>query len=129
MVDLDYELDRAARLRAGLRRFLRQSDQVTAREGLSPQRYDLLLFIHSAPGHRTTTTALTEQLQLRQPAVTDLVKRATDAGLVRRTQDDIDRRRVWLEITPAGRKLLLAAVAALREARDDFAASLAQAVE
>jgi DNA-binding MarR family transcriptional regulator len=128
-MDLDYELERAARLRAGLRRFLRLSEEVTYREGLSPQRYDLLLFIYSAPGRRTTTTVLTGQLQLGQPAVTDLVGRAVEAGLVRRTQDVIDRRRVWLEVTPAGRKLLLAAVKALRGARDDLAASLAQAIE
>ena len=125
-MDLDRELEQTARFRAGLRRFLRQSAEVTARTGVSTQRYDLLLFIHAAPGHRTTTTALTRQLQLGQPAVTELVKRAAEAGLVHRTQDDIDRRRVWLEVTPAGRKLLLAAIAAQRGARDDLAASLAE---
>jgi DNA-binding MarR family transcriptional regulator len=121
----DVDLERVARFRAALRRFLRESEEVTARGGLTPQRYDLLLFVQAAPGHRTTTSELTRQLQLGQPAVTDLVKRAAAAGLLRRTPDELDRRRVWLEVTPAGRKLLLASVRALNDARQNLAASLA----
>jgi DNA-binding MarR family transcriptional regulator len=125
-VEIDQELVRAARFRAALRGFLRQTETVTRISGLSPQRYDLLLFVHAAPGHRTTVTALTRQLQLGQPAVTDLVKHAVEAGLLHRTPDEIDRRRVWLEVTPAGRKLLLAALQSLREAREQLAASLSE---
>jgi DNA-binding MarR family transcriptional regulator len=123
-VEIDQELVRAARFRAALRGFLRQTEAVTRRSGLSPQRYDLLLFIHAAPGHRTTVTALTRQLQLGQPAVTDLVKHAVEAGLLHRTRDELDRRRVWLEVTPAGRRLVLAALPSLRDARTELAASL-----
>lgn len=120
----DRELERVARFRAALRRFLRQNERITARAGLTSQRYDLLLFVQASPGHRSTTTDLTEALQLGQPAVTELVNGAEAAGLLRRSRDDLDRRRVWIELTPAGRKRLLAAVAELAEWRDALAASL-----
>jgi len=38
--------------------------------------------------------------------------------------DELDRRRVWLEVTPTGRKLLVASIGALREAREHLIASL-----
>ena len=120
----DAEIERVARFRAALRLFLRRSEQVTARAGLSPQRYDLLLFIQAAPGHRTTTTDLTQLLQLGQPAVTELVNNAEAAGLLRRTQDDDDRRRVWLELTPEGRARVDEAVAGLAQGRKELADSL-----
>ncbi|MGE5275219.1 MAG: MarR family winged helix-turn-helix transcriptional regulator [Verrucomicrobiota bacterium] len=124
---LESEVQRAALFRAGLRRFLRKSEEVAAGCGLSPQRYDLLLFVQAAPGQRTTTTALTGMFQLGQPAVTQLVNRAEVAGLVSRTPDGLDRRRIWIELTPAGRDRLSSCLQELGEARDDLAAAISQA--
>ena len=124
---LGAEVERAAQFRAGLRRFLRETKVATGNGGLSPQRYDLLLFVHAAPGHRTTTTDLTELLQLGQPAVTDLVQRAESAGLLRRTPDELDRRRVWIELTSEGRDRLLACLDALGDARNELAAAISGA--
>jgi DNA-binding MarR family transcriptional regulator len=121
----DAQIEQVARFRAALRIFLRRTEQVTAAAGLTPQRYDLLLFIHAAPGRRATTTDLLEQLQLGQPAVTELVNNACDAGLVRRSPDDEDRRRVWLELTPEGVKRVHEAVAGLARGREELAATLA----
>ncbi|MBA2558708.1 MAG: MarR family transcriptional regulator [Propionibacteriales bacterium] len=121
------EIERAAQFRVGLRRFLRQTEEVTSRGGLSSQRYDLLLFVQAAPGHRTTTSDLTRTLQLGQPAVTELVKQADRAGLVRRTPDDLDRRRIWIELTPSGRDLLLASLQALGDARNELASAITEA--
>jgi DNA-binding MarR family transcriptional regulator len=126
-VGIDAEIERAARFRAGLRQFLRRTEEVTSRRGLSPQRYDLLLFVHAAAGHRTTTSDLTEALQLKQPAVTELVNKAVAAGLVRRTPDSLDRRRMWLELSPAGRDLLLACLNALGDARAELASRIGEA--
>ena len=126
-MSLNAEIERAAQLRAGLRRFLRQTEEVTSRGGLSAQRYDLLLFVQAAPGHRTTTSDLTRVLQLKQPAVTELIKQAARAGFVRRTPDDLDRRRVWIELTPAGRKRLLACLHALGDARSALTATISEA--
>jgi DNA-binding MarR family transcriptional regulator len=127
MMSLEAEIEHAAQLRAGLRRFLRQTEEVTSRVGLSAQRYDLLLFVQAAPGHRTTTSDLTKVLQLKQPAVTELVKQTAQAGLVIRTPDVTDRRRIWIELTPAGRKSLLACLHTLGDARSALTASITEA--
>ena len=81
-------LKRAAAFRTELRRFLRRTDVVTSQAGLTTQRYDLLLMLKSADrdGHGVRLTDLCELLQLQQTAVTELVKRAEQVGL-------IDRRR------------------------------------
>ena len=47
--------------------------------------------------------------------------------VIRRTRDEIDRRRTWIELTAVGRTTLLASVRALAGARDALAASIAEA--
>ena len=66
-------------------------------------------------------------LQLGQPAVTELVKQAGRAGLVRRTPDDLDHRRIWIELTPSGYDLLLACLQALGDARNELASAITEA--
>jgi DNA-binding MarR family transcriptional regulator len=86
--------------------------------GLTPQRYDLLLQIHAGSADReSTVTELTTRLALPQPAVTELVKRAELAGLVRRRRDDGDSRISRLRLTAKGERLLLATFGDLRADR------------
>ncbi len=66
-------------------------------------------------------------LQLGQPAVTELVNQAENAGLVRRTPDGLDRRRIWIELTPAGRDRLLRCLKVLGDARNELAAAVSEA--
>ncbi len=115
------ELQRIAAFRTELRRFLWRTAVVTADAGLTPQRYDLLLMIKAAAGEQSTVTDLCESLQLRQTAVTELVKRAEEAGLVTRKQSTSDARVYLLELTPEGEKRLLKVFHALREDRAAFA--------
>ena len=82
------EVVRAAAFRSELRRFLRRSEALAAEVGLTPQRYDLLLQLKAAPGGQSTVTELGKRLHLRQTAVTELVKRAEEAGLVRRRRSE-----------------------------------------
>jgi DNA-binding MarR family transcriptional regulator len=113
------ELARAAAFRTALRRFVRRTDAVAGQAGLTPQRYDLLLMIRS---HRRRHGAvrmsqLCEPLQLQQTAVTELVKRAEEAGLIERRPLPEDGR-VWLlELTEDGEDRLLRVFEALREDR------------
>ena len=86
------ELVSAAAFRSELRRFLRRSEAIAAEVGLTPQRYDLLLQLKAAPNGYSTVTELGKRLHLRQTAVTELVKRAEEAGLIRRRRSDTDRR-------------------------------------
>lgn len=118
---LDAELERAAVYRTALRRFLQRTDAAAANAGLTSQRYDLLLQIASAGTLRVTD--LCERLELRQTAVTELVKRAEDAGLLEREPSSQDARSWVLQLTVEGEQRLMLAFDALREDR----AALAEA--
>jgi len=98
----------AADFRAALRRFLRESEKISRRFGLTPQRYLLLLMIKGAPGglERSTVTELSERLQLAQSTVTELVMRAEEAGLVRRELSPMDARVAHLRLTEEGEQRL-----------------------
>ncbi len=109
----------AANFRAALRRFLRRSETISARHGLTAQRYLLLLMIKGAPDgrQRSTVTELTQRLQLAQHTVTELVARAQESGLVRREASPTDRRVTYLRLTKKGESLLTRTFADLAEDR------------
>ncbi len=98
-----------AELRAALRQFLRRSERVARQSGLTPQRYLLLLMIKGAPGgdEQSTVTQLSERLQLAQSTVTELVRRAEEAGLVAREQSQTDARVAHLRLTAEGERRLM----------------------
>src|SRR5207244_185986 len=77
-----------AEFRAALRTFLRQSERIARRSGLTPQRYLLLLMIKGAPdrSEQSTVTELARRMQLAQSTVTELVSRAEEAGGLLRCQ-------------------------------------------
>jgi DNA-binding MarR family transcriptional regulator len=110
------EIEHAASFRAELRRFLARTETATSEAGLTPQRYDLLLAIKSAAG-QATISELCNHLQMRQTAVTELVKRAEEAGLVVRTQSTVDRRVVLVSITTEAETRLARGFEALRDDR------------
>jgi DNA-binding MarR family transcriptional regulator len=103
--DSDYQ--RLLGFRDGLRRFLRFSEDQAAAVGLTPAQHQLLLAIR---GHQSedgpTVGDVAEHLLLRHHSVVGLVDRAEAAGLVRRIQDDDDRRVVRLHVTQLGARRL-----------------------
>jgi DNA-binding MarR family transcriptional regulator len=103
----------AASLRAALRVFLRQSESVTRRHGLSPRHYELLLMIKASVGGRSTVSGLVELLQLTQSTVTELVQRAEDSGLLVRSPSPEDGRVVHLGLTAEGERRVAGAVTEL----------------
>jgi DNA-binding MarR family transcriptional regulator len=111
------EFQRAAAFRSALRRFLARTNEVTATAHLTSQRYDLLLAIKTGPDATSTVTQLSRRLSLPQPAVTELVQRAEEVGLVKRAVSEVDRRVSELRLTAAGERRLLQAFVALREER------------
>ena len=118
------ELERAAAFRSALRRFLARTDEVASAAGLTSQRYDLLLAIKTGPGETSTVTELSRRLSLRQTAVTELVKRAAEAGLVARATSDADARVSVLALTPEGGRRLMAGFVGLREERRQLAEAM-----
>ena len=108
----------AAEFRTALRHFLRRAEDVARANDLTPRRYELLLQLKAASGERLTVAELSEVLQLGQPAASELVQRAEESGLVRRTRVDGDRRHVYIELTRAGEKRLHAAFDGLAGERE-----------
>jgi DNA-binding MarR family transcriptional regulator len=96
----------AARFRAALRLFLRTSEDVARAAGLTPRQHLLLLQIAGSADGRTTVSELVAKLALTQSAVTELVQRAEQAGLVSRATSQEDGRVVHLSLTSDGQTKL-----------------------
>jgi DNA-binding MarR family transcriptional regulator len=96
-----------AEFRYTLRKFLQFSEERAVDAGLHPQQHQLLLHIAGAPeGIETTVSYAAERLGLRHNSVVELSKRCEEAGLIHRRHDTSDRRRVVLQITAEGNKIL-----------------------
>ena len=96
-----------ARFRYEIRHFLQFSEQAATAAGLQPQQHQLLLQIAGAPDHTLVTLSyIADRMSLRHHTVVELSKRCELAGLVRRTHDPDDRRRVVLEVTAQGHDAL-----------------------
>jgi DNA-binding MarR family transcriptional regulator len=110
---------------------MRRTEAAAGAVGLSEQRYNLLLIVKAAQldDHAATITMLTGRLQLPQPAVSELVRRAEAVGLVwrRRARDD-GRVRV-VELTPGGETRLMRAFTSLHDDRQELASALADLVQ
>ena len=96
-----------ARFRYQLRRFLRFSEEVTHRNGVTPLQYLLMLQIKGFPGREWATVAeLAERLQAKHHGVVSLVSRCEAAGWVQRTSSRNDKRCVDVHLTAAGKDCL-----------------------
>jgi DNA-binding MarR family transcriptional regulator len=100
-------LQNLAEFRYELRRFLQFSESCAAEAGLHPQQHQLLLQLAGAPDEEETTVSYAaERLGLRHHTVVELSKRCEEAGLIRRNQDLNDRRRIQLQVTAKGHRIL-----------------------
>jgi len=96
-----------AEFRYELRRFLQFSEGCAAEAGLHPQQHQLLLQLAGAPdGVETTVSYAAERLGLRHHTVVELSKRCEEAGLIDRNEDLNDRRRIQLQVTAKGHRVL-----------------------
>jgi DNA-binding MarR family transcriptional regulator len=96
-----------ADFRYELRRFLRYSEQLARRHGVTPLQYQLLLQVKGYPGRtRATVGELAERLQAKHHGAVALVSRCEEAGLVVRRVNREDRRAVFVELTAKGERLL-----------------------
>jgi DNA-binding MarR family transcriptional regulator len=103
----DSEYRARAELRYHIRRFLRFSEEAAREAGVEPQQHELLLAIKGAPtGAAPTVGELAENLQIRHHSAVELINRCERNGLIRRSPARDDRRRVLVELTPAGKQIL-----------------------
>lgn len=83
-----------------------QLDELLDKFGLSEPQFNTLRILRGAGRRGLPTQQIAERLITRQPDITRLVDRLIEAGLARRRRCEEDRRVVYVELTPAGRKLL-----------------------
>lgn len=103
----DSLIERLAEFRYRLRTFLQFSEQAAHTAGLQPQQHQLLLQIAGAPADALPTIAYAaERLGLRHNSVVELANRSVEEGLLERTSDEADARRVLLRVTSRGARLL-----------------------
>ena len=96
-----------ADFRSVLRRFLAVSDAAAHAAGLTSQRYQALLAIRVKKDDSAMSVGeLADQLLVKPHSAAELVNRLESAGLVRRTADASDRRRVLLNLTEEGERRL-----------------------
>ena len=118
-----------ADFRFELRRFLQFSEKAAVAAGLHPQQHQLLLQVAAAPDDAAVTIAYAaERLGLRHNSVVELVDRAVGEGLLVRTVDVDDQRRVLLRTTRKGERLL-ARLSADHARELQMAPRLAEALE
>jgi DNA-binding MarR family transcriptional regulator len=97
----DYENLLAFRVR--LRQFQHWSRVQARAVGLTPAQHQLLLAVKGHPGgHDPTVGDLAGYLLLRHHSTVELIDRAAAAGLVERSGDDEDGRRIRVRLTPDG---------------------------
>ena len=104
MTKLEFETLSAFRYR--LRRFLRFSEQVTRRNGITPLQYLLLLHVKGFPGRDWATVGeLAERLQAQHHGTVALISRCERLGWVERIQGEADRRAVEVHLTASGERM------------------------
>jgi DNA-binding MarR family transcriptional regulator len=97
------ETDLAERLRLAVTRLARRLRQQAGVDA-SPTQLSALATIEWKGPITLGDLAAAERVQ--PPTITAAVGRLESQKLVRRRSDEADRRVVWVEVTPAGRKLL-----------------------
>jgi DNA-binding MarR family transcriptional regulator len=91
------------KLRTGLRRFLRWSEEQARAAGLTAAKHQSLLAIKGHPDPRgPTISELADHLVLRHHSAVGLVDRAVRDGLVKRNSDPTSKSVVRVTLTPAG---------------------------
>lgn len=97
------EFEKLADFRYQVRRYLRFSEEVTRRSGITSLQYLLLLQVAGFPGRDWATIGeLAERLQAKHHGVVSLVSRCEALGLVRRSVSASDKRQVEVRLTREG---------------------------
>lgn len=121
------DLEKVAELRLALRRFQAATDRVTARHGLTSRQYDLLAVLHAPSRAGAVASAIADELSISRNAMTGLVSRAEDAGLVVRQPDRNDARRKPLSPTADGSRCYRAVASELHAERNQLLKALRRA--
>lgn len=85
-----------------IRRFLEFSSSAARAAELTPRQHQALLAIKGFPAERSPSVGqLAKRLMIQHHSAVELVDRLVEAGLIVRSHDSQDRRRVLLQLTDA----------------------------
>lgn len=102
------EIESLSEFRYRLRCFLRFSEELTLKDGVTNLQYLLLLHVKGYKGREWATIGeLAERLQSHHNGVVSLASRCEKLGLVYRQRGVVDKRSVEIHLTPEGNKLLI----------------------
>ncbi len=100
-------LRRLAEFRYRLRCFLHVSQAAAEEMGLRHQQYQLLQCVGAMPeGVAPTIANVAARLLLKHNSAVELVDRSVEQGLLRRSGDAADHRRILLRVTRQGERIL-----------------------
>ena len=100
-------LRRLADFRFRLRYFLHVSQAAAEEMGLHNQQYQLLQCVGGMPeGMAPTIANVAARMLLKHNSAVELVDRSVEQGLLRRSGDEADHRRILLRVTPQGERML-----------------------
>ncbi|MFZ1399281.1 MAG: MarR family transcriptional regulator [Candidatus Promineifilaceae bacterium] len=101
------EYEMLASFRYALRQFQRFSETAVRQAGITPKQHQALLAIAGFPNQdQITVSELAERLQVRHHSVVGLVNRLVIQELVKREPGEVDRREVYISLTPQGNEIL-----------------------
>jgi DNA-binding MarR family transcriptional regulator len=90
-----------------IRRFLTVSEEIARSGGLQPQQYLMLLMLRGLSEDKEPTIRfLAERLQIRHNSAVELVNRLAKISLIMRVRSKEDSRKVLIQLTPKGLKLI-----------------------
>lgn len=96
-----------ANFRYEIRKFLRFSENVTRKAGITPLQYLMLLNIKGYPGRDWATVGeIAERLQAQHHGVVALVSRCEKQGFVERRRSTEDRRRIEVRLLAKGEEFV-----------------------
>src|SRR5438270_13942798 len=101
------EYQALAEIRYQIRRFLAFSERMARSAGPESQQHQALLALKGLPeGKQATVSYLAERLQLQHHSTVELVNRLAENNYVQRRRDEVDQRRVIVELTERGEEIL-----------------------
>lgn len=101
------QMRRLAEFRFQLRKFLHFSTLAADAAGIRAQQYQLLQCVWGMPEELDPTIAnVAARMLLKHNSAVELVDRTIEQGLLRRSPDPTDHRRILLRMTPQGEHLL-----------------------
>jgi len=92
-----------AEFRRQIRQFLHFSDVTAKEHGIEPQQHQLLLAVHGLPADvKPTIREIATRLFIQHHSAVELVNRLEQTGAIARCPGTVDKREVWVRLTPAG---------------------------